>query len=251
MKLLIANMSNTITDSTFSGVLAAIGQQVTRDFQPEWHVGATLTGKKLLGLKAKVDVPTDAVIYVGDSSQDPTTGVEGALGYHSQNHRHKPYGFIYLDICQRYGENWTSTLSHEVLELLGDPTAVLTVRGPKPPHATTSRPSVYYDLEVCDPTQGDSYKINNVEVSNFVTRAYFDMAGGASPATNFLKLDLASFGVRPGGYFQYEDEHGAHQIDGAKVTADHKAARKAMSGYRRNGRRAMALAIPPTAQAAE
>jgi hypothetical protein len=242
MKLLVANMSKVIDDPTFSGVLAAIGLQVSRDFQPEWHIGASLTGEKLDLKKAPINTPVDAVIYVGDASQDPTTGVQGALGYHSVNHRHKPYGFIYLDICKRYGESWSCTLSHEVLELLGDPNATMTVTGPKPPGARTTRPSVYYDLEVCDPTQGDSYAINGVTVSNFVTRAYFGMPGGASGATNFLKLDLASFGVRPGGYFQYEDEHGAHQIDGQKVTEDHKAARRLMGRYRRNGRRAMTFA---------
>ena len=43
-----------------------------------------------------------------------------------------PYGFVYLDICARYGENWTTTLSHEVLELLADPNAAMTVAGPRP-----------------------------------------------------------------------------------------------------------------------
>ena len=45
-----------------------------------------------------------------------------------------------------YGEVWTSTLSHEVLELLGDPTAVMTVTGLAPKGASGS---VHYDLEVC------------------------------------------------------------------------------------------------------
>jgi hypothetical protein len=39
------------------------------------------------------------------TAEDPTTGVDGALGDHSINHSDVPYGFVYLDICQKYGEN--------------------------------------------------------------------------------------------------------------------------------------------------
>jgi hypothetical protein len=240
MKLFIANMmSLTIDDHALSTVLTAIGEQVARDFQPEWHAGAALHGERIDLKKAHTNVPADAVIYLGDSSQDPTTGVKGAYGYHSTNRRDTPYGFVYLDICKHYHEDWSSTLSHEVLELLADPTAVKTVTGARPHGSRSKRPSVYYDLEVCDPTQGDTYSIHGVVVSNFVTKAYFGIPGGATSATNFRQLELAPFGVRPGGYFQYEDEHGAHEVDGEKVTPEHKAARKLLGAYRRNARRAL------------
>ena len=71
-------------------------------------------------------------------------------------------------------------------ELLGDPAATLTVSGPDPRKPTRR---VQFDLEVCDPTQGDSYLIDDVRVSNFVTPTYFGKAGGPA-ATNFLKLKL-------------------------------------------------------------
>jgi hypothetical protein len=160
-------------------------------------------------------------------------GVSGALGYHSDNYANIPYGFVYLDICAEYGEVWSCTLSHEVLELLADPTAVMTVTGPDPSGAAGS---VYYDLEVCDPTQGDTYTIDSVVVSNFVGRSYFGLMGG-NGSSNYLNLDLAAFGVRPGGYFQYEDSTGAHQIQGKLVTQSHLAAKALMKEGRRNARR--------------
>jgi len=237
MNLLIANIS-TIDDATMTAAVRAIALQVSRDFQPEWGVGANLTGQRfdLAGGQAQVDATTQAIIYVGTASQDPTTGVSGALGYHSANHAELPYGFIYLDICAEYQEVWTCTLSHETLELLADPTAIRTVPGPVPAESAAAGPTVSYDLEVCDPTQGDTYPINNVVVSNFVTQRYFGLPSTAQ-STNFLRYDLAPFGVRPGGYFQYEDGNSSYQFKGQKVPESRIAARAKFRQYRRNGRR--------------
>jgi hypothetical protein len=142
-------------------------------------------------------------------------------------------GLEYLDICERYKEVWTCTLSHEVLELLADPDAAMTVTGPAPKGAPGT---VYYDLEVCDPTQGDQYSVGDVVVSNFVGKKYFGLSGGGGK-TNYLNLRLSAFGVRPGGYFQYEKGNRAHQIYGSKVTEGKKAAKAIMKDVRRNARR--------------
>lgn len=240
MRLTIVNLSTSISSNDFHAALRALSRQVNEDFMPEWGVGATLRAshQKLppKGSHVPIDGVHDAIIYVGDSAADPTTGVTGALGYHSINHKHIPYGFIYLDVCKKYNEVWTSTLSHEILELLADPSAVLTVNGPDP---RGGRISVYYDLEVCDPTQGDTYTIDSVIVSNFVTRRYFGMHSSSS-STNFLGLPLAAFGVLPGGYFQYEDTRGTHQINGKlapKAAAARLSGRTMMKEGRRNTRR--------------
>jgi hypothetical protein len=239
MRLTIANISQSISAVDFRGTVRAIRRQVNEDFGPEWSVTATLRGTAVnIASQAPVEGKHDAIIYVGDSSQDPTTGVTGALGYHTENHKNVPYGFVYLDICEEYGDTWSSCLSHEVLELLADPTAAMTVTGPSP----KGKGSVYYDLEVCDPTQGDSYKIDGVEVSNFVGRSYFRLAGG-SGQTNFLELPLKSLGVRPGGYFQYEDGQNVYQVKGEKVTERQFAARVKMQLARRNARRAERLVL--------
>jgi hypothetical protein len=239
MQLTLANVSVSIPQHRFRVVVAAIARQVRRDFQPEWGIGATLKAIELpLGDKrAPVQKDADAIIYLGESSEDPTTGVKGALGYHSANNKRLPYGFVYLDICKEYGEDWPSTLSHEVLELLADPDVVYTVSGPRPkaPNRT-----VYYDLEVCDPTQGDTYRIGDIEVSNFVGKAYYGMTGG-SGRTNHLRLPLRAFGVRPNGYLQYETGSTSHQIYGPSVTPRQKAAKKKMGTIRRNARRAQRL----------
>jgi len=234
MNLTIANISTQVSSADLQAALAAIGKQVSQHFQPEWGITATLQGTaaQVGDHKIKIKGNHDAIIYLGDSSQDPTKGVQGALGYHSDVYPNVPYGFVYLDICTEYNEKWTCTLSHEVLELLADPQANATVQGPSPKGQGT----VNYDLEVADPTQGDSYDIDNINVSNFVGKAYFGMPGG-SGKTNYLNLELKAFGVRPGGYFQYEDSTGAHQVQGNKVTRRMLEAKARMGLARRNARR--------------
>ena len=233
--LTIANLSSQLSSHDLAPVIAAIGRQITEHFHPEWGQTATLSVKKLtLGTHtAPIDGHHDAIIYVGDAAQDPTSGVQGALGYHAKNHANTPYGFIYLDACKQAGEPWSVALSHEVLELLADPTASETIKGPAPHDATKS---VEYNFEVCDPTQGDTYLIDGVTVSNFVGRAYFHKSGG-SGKTNHLDLALAPFGVRPRGYFQYEDGGKTHQVNGPAVTASTTRAKAMLGLGRRNARR--------------
>ncbi len=239
MILTIANISTQIKAPDLKTAVDAIGRQVAEHFQPEWGVTANLnaTSASIKNRNVKMQGKHDAIIYLGDSSQDPTTGVNGALGYHSTNYGNLPYGFVYLDICAEYKESWTCTLSHEVLELLADPDAAMTVNGPAPKAVGGN---VYYDLEVCDPTQGDSYSIDNINVSNFVGRSYFGLTGG-SGNSNYLDLPLEPFGVRPGGYFQYEDGSGSHQVQGKDVTQRQLAAKRSMGLARRNERRIQRL----------
>jgi len=243
MRVTIANISKTIQQPEFQAALQAISKQCNEDFQPEWNISCVIRGTTAnIAGKVPIQGVHDAIIYVGDESQDPTTGVKNALGYHSDNHKGIPYGFVYLDVVKKYHEVWTSTLSHEVLELLADPTAVMTVTGPDPRNA---KHVVHFDLEVCDPTQGDSYQIDGIAVSNFVTPGYFGLTGG-SPTTNFQKLDLKPFGVRPGGYFQFEDGNHVFHVNGERVKAEiaeREEARKRMALGRRNTRRAHRLEV--------
>ena len=180
------------------------------------------------------------MIYVGDASNDPTLGMNGVFGYHARNAGALPYAFVYLDVCAQFGEPWSCTLSHEVLEMLADPTTAR--RRPAPPRpAAAPGQTVEYELEVCDPTQGDTYLVGEIAVANFVTKAWFGLPGGSS-ATNFLDLPLSPFGVRPKGYFQYEDAAGAHVSNGAAVDTRRLAARAMLDRHRRTARRRAGIA---------
>lgn len=231
----VVNLSSKVSDDDLRRVLGAIATQIADDFAPEWKQSATLSASRLelSGGHAPVDAATDAVIYVGDQSNNPTTGVGFARGFHDRNVNGRPYGFVFLDVCAQYGEPWSATLSHEILELLADPTATLSVQDPR--QGATG--GFQYALEVCDPTQGDYYEIGGVVVANFVNRAFFCQPGGA-PAMNHRQLPQAPFVPRVKGYIQYQDETGApQQIWGSEVTDKQKAARELLGSNRRNSRR--------------
>jgi hypothetical protein len=204
MRIAIGNISDTIKKDEFSAVIRAISRQVHEDFAPLWGMTATLR-HATIGRKAKPDPElnnADVIIYVGETNDDPQK-VENAIGYHSQNHRGIPYGFVFTDVAEKVHEQWSTTLSHEVLELIADPDVNLMVVGPNPanPNGAVLRP-----YEVCDPVQSDTYEIDDVIVSNFVTPLYFaQLAHPVLTQTNYMNLTLPRFGVRPGGYFSYYD----------------------------------------------
>ena len=125
LRITVANLSTTIADAALQGVIGAINQQLVKDFQPEWGGTSSVAGvTSTLAQLPALDAETEAVIYLGASSDDPTTNVGSVLGYHFINQAEVPYGFVYLDVCQLQNDDWHVTLSHEVLELLGDPLRV-------------------------------------------------------------------------------------------------------------------------------
>jgi hypothetical protein len=69
--------------------------------------------------------------------------------------------------------DWSHALSHEILEMLADPTDEI--------HATP-----YVLREVCDPVEGLSYQLVGVAVSDFVFPSYF--AGGSGPYDEMHQL---------------------------------------------------------------
>lgn len=245
MSLTVVNLSSSIDDATLAKTLDAIGTQISRDFAPEWGVTASLSSQRanLTSGKIQVDQATDAIVYLADSTLDPKTGVVGLAGYHAENQADMPYGFVYLDVCRTWNESWSCILSHEILELLADPTAAMTVSGPDVRVTGQSPPTVSYHLEVCDPTNGDSYPIEDIAVANFVTKRYFGLSG-ASAYTNQQRLPLDPFSARPGGYVQFDDDTGVNQVDGSRVVdATRNAGQKMLGLCRRNARRAARLAV--------
>jgi len=73
---------------------------------------------------------------------------------------------------------WTITASHELLEMLGDPARGRFLPGPSIDPGARGRP-VHYLIEIADPCESFSYLINGIEVSDFVTPAFY--VGGRGP----------------------------------------------------------------------
>jgi hypothetical protein len=201
----VNHSSGQVTDEALQRAIGAINRQMTEHFAPYWSMSAML---RLEGRSAeepdKVQPPDlrgDAIIYLWNE-----TDVEDAIGYHFQNARGIPYGFVFTEIAQSIGEPWSVTLSHEALELLADPETNLLVMGPHP----TDNRDVFYWYEMCDAVQDETYEIDGVAVSNFVLPLYFTGGDEHGGRNDFLGRShggetLKSFGVNPGGYIGYFD----------------------------------------------
>jgi hypothetical protein len=178
-----------ISDHDAAAVVAALQVQVDRDFAPLWGIGATLSfvpsddmtswaGKWNILLLDRLDAP-------------------GPLGRHDLTPDGQPLGRIYVADDIASGTAPSVTLSHELLEMLGNPHANLLVRD-KRPNVTGL---VFYCYENCDAVQTDSlgYDVNGVQVSDFVLPRYFDCLAESGPF-DFRDHLTGPLTVAPGGY---------------------------------------------------
>lgn len=203
---IINHTNGHLTDGVVQNAARAINRQIAEDFAPYWGMSARLRLEGKAGPKPDAqqasDMRGDAVLYLWNE-----VDVSGALGYHEHNNQGIPYGFIFTELSQEMGEEWTVTLSHEALELIADPEANLLVKGPHPADPTRD---VFHWYEMCDAVQAETYDIDGVAVSNFVLPLYFTGGDEAAGRNDFLGAPhagttLTSFGVSPGGYVGFYD----------------------------------------------
>jgi hypothetical protein len=196
------------SDAEVLAAIRAVNRQIAEDFVPYWGFGATLRleGKTGPG-KGRFDAADmrgDAVLYIRDKAD-----IADAEGYHDTNFRGIPYGFVFLELADTLEEPWTATLSHEALELVGDPESNLLVQGPHPVHKGRR---VFYWFEMCDPVQCEYYPVDGLPVSNFLLPLYFTSSNEHGGRNDFLGTlthgrTLRSFSVNPGGYSGFFDPH--------------------------------------------
>lgn len=203
---IINHTKGLLTDEELQVAIRAINRQIAHDFLPYWSLGAELRlegrSEKKPSKHSLADMRGDAVLYVWDQID-----VDDALGYHEKNDRGIPYGFVFCDLAKKLEEPWSVTLSHEALELIGDPEANLLVVGPDP---GDRRRKVFHWYEMCDAVQGESYEVDGIMVSNFVLPLYFTSSEEKGGRNDFLGRShegktLESFGVNPGGYVGFFD----------------------------------------------
>jgi hypothetical protein len=185
--VVVLNESSAIADADVEGALLALQTQLDRDFAPAWHTAATLSF-----VAAGSAPPADAwqLVVLDDSDQAE------ALGYHDLTAEGLPLGKVFAATAAEAGAPWTVVASHELLELLGDPYIDLTVFDQSSATAGT-----LYALEACDAVQADTYELDGVAVSDFVTPEWFGPPTPApAAALDQLGLVTAPLELRPGGY---------------------------------------------------
>jgi len=234
----INHTNGKVSDEELQSAIRAINRQIREDYEPYWHIGAELRLEGRSGKKPSTqhiaDMRGDAVLYLWDAAD-----VDNALGYHDLTNGEVPYGFVFTELANQLKEEWTVTLSHETLELVGDSEVNLLVQGP---HPSDSQRTVFHWYEMCDAVQAETYEIDGVKVSNFVLPLYFTGGEATGGRNDFLGRaykgkTLQSFGVNPGGYVGFFDpqsgEHETFSAKGDAVAARRLKIKSKMKGARR------------------
>jgi hypothetical protein len=110
----------------------------------------------------------------------------GELGEHTD--QGLPRGFVFVRSANRAGTPVSVVASHELAEMLVDPLCNAGVWTPRGRWAA---------LEVCDPVQAETFEIDGVAVSDFVTPAWFGQPGDRF---DYLGKCVAPWQVLAGGY---------------------------------------------------
>lgn len=251
----IINQSTVLKDEQLTPVCEALQRQVSEHFFPFWHVDARIVQvckrpdpKKPMPV-AKTNTPgfaaTEAIFqgYIPQVAVPPpgswwmivanTSDFAGAAGYHDTTPEGLPLGKAFVKAEIDAGRPWTTTLSHELLEILADPDISQCVE------YSGSIKRVFFALEVCDPCQDDrfAYTIGQVLVSDFVLPGWFHNYRNY-PFYDYAKRIKQPLEVLRGGYISVF-EQGRWREVGPESTLPIAAKARARVGSRRE-RRALA-----------
>ena len=162
IKIAFINASTVLRDDEVEAALPGLQAQVKRDFAPVWGIDADL---QFVPAGARPDPGAWWLVVLDDSDQ------AGALGYHDVTTTGLPLGKVFARTDLHFGEHWTVTASHELLEQLADPDVNLTV------YVEIARNiGRLYAYEVCDACEAEqfAYSSDGVLVSDFVYPAWFE-----------------------------------------------------------------------------
>ena len=147
---------------------------------PIWAVEAQLA-------ITSAPVPGESTMFLLDSSD-----VEGALGYHDMD-VNVPMGKIFVKTVQESGESLSTTVSHEVAELLVDPFCESLV--------INNETGTIYPYEVCDAVEEGSFDApNGIKLSNFVFPEWFEGWNTTAGKYDWLGVLTKPFELDKGGY---------------------------------------------------
>ena len=147
-------MSNTLVKQE----TAALQDMTNRYLGPAWHTGARF-------VFSTAPVAGDWIVYIRD-----TTDQAGALGYHAVVNG-VPTAYVFARTCHQDGITVSSTVSHEVDEMLVDPyiDRVVAFAG-----LNDVNPPAFWLVEVGDPVETASFHVDGFQMSDFVTPAFFE-----------------------------------------------------------------------------
>jgi hypothetical protein len=176
----VVNLSQSVDTQTLNTWMQAVKQQADTDFVKVWGYSMDYV------VVDQNNVPlADWYMTVADTIDAP-----GAAGYHDIDQNGRP--IIKIDAQD---QPVSVTISHEVVETISDENANTIVANCL--DTINNKPCFMYQ-EAADAVEEDTYQVNGVAVSNFVTNNWFNQ--NASGPYDFLKLCTMPFEIRQGGY---------------------------------------------------
>lgn len=188
----VKNLSTSVSAAELAAALPAFQQQVSEDFRSVYGIDATL---HLIDKSRPFPRSMWQLAVLENADQ------AGALGYHDKTSAGLPLGKVFAGTTLKYGGLWTVTFSHELLEMLLDPWINLTIPDPDQKRS--------WSYEACDAVEADElgYKIEGVQVSDFVLPSYFenDITLAKSHKRSFCGHVTEPFSLASGGYMSFVD----------------------------------------------
>lgn len=166
-------------------IASSIMIQVNRDFAAYWGIAQGGVTVRVASSASDVQ-PSESVVLL----QALLTDAPNDIAYHDKTSSGAAAIVVGVGLCQTLtsaGNSLSCAISHEILESEGDRPCNRWVDDGNGKERA---------LEVCDPVEGDTYEINGVSVSNFVTPNYFDP--GAPAAYDQMQTLSAPFQVKNG-----------------------------------------------------
>lgn len=229
----VINFASLLDDREVQHAVRAVNRQVAEDFAPIWGAAYSLR------LHASQFDPTSPNILTEETTRGESVmylvdeaSVSGALGYHTRNSINIPVGFVFVTDA----DDWTTTLSHEVLELIVDPTVNVMVPGPDP---RAPNNTVLHTYEVCDAVERTSYFIDEIEVSNFITPSWFTPGDELGTRNDYLGIGVQSFDAIQDSHLAFYDLSASEWVTywGSFMPTMNINARRAMNSTRKAKKR--------------
>lgn len=188
----IVDDTGSIQMSELQKVAGALNKQVTDEFFDDWKVLASV------GAYYPDAVPTGCwAVRIQQKLDQP-----GALGYHTDDHN-QPISYVELT------NDYTVTVSHEILEMLVDPWGNRLQSAESPlgidpsQFGITEHDRVEYLVEACDPCERASYLVGGVPASDYMLKRWYRTAPGRNRWFSHLGTCVEPREVADGGYVSF------------------------------------------------
>lgn len=185
----VVNKSTKLSSTDLQNITVAVKKQLDNECLNFWgHTAAFNLGARISG---------HATLTILDKSDTP-----GDLGWHDYQNGNVQIEAFYVGTLS----DLSVTISHEMLETISDLNANTTVKGTD----SQGKPCLLF-TENADPVESSTYKVNNIDVSDFVTPKWFNLPevkGTPDERFDYLQIVNKPFQLAQGGYSEISYDNG-------------------------------------------